>query len=450
MSYYLYNALLLLLLPPVWLYTLWRRYRQGRSAASLRGQWGCVPQEVTNKLAQRGSNAPCVWIHAVSVGETMVARPVARALRAALPQCRIALSVTTDTGFETAQAAERAGEVDAVFYYPLDFAWTVRRALRAVQPDVFLTLETELWPNFLHLARRRGARTFLVNGRVSDNLLKTAPRLGLVWRWMMNNFDAILMRSHFDAERILQLHAPASRVIVSGDVKLDNLAAPEMSAGERQEWRAKLGIDETALVWVAGSTHPGEETLVLSAYASLRQEFPSLRLILAPRHIERAAEVAEIVQASGCAVQRRTATQNSKLETRNSKLEIILLDTVGELAAVYAAADVAFVGGSLIERGGHNLLEPVLRGVPVVFGPHVANFREAAALAQAAQVGQMVANEEEFVTALRHWLASPSERGAVPERARLALSEHQGATARVAHIVAESLRRATTHPAAVA
>ena len=433
MTYYLYNTLLLLLLPPVWLYTLWRRYRQGRSAASLRGQWGHVPATVTSKLKQTNRSGPCLWIHAVSVGETMVARPIARALRAAMPESRIALSVTTDTGFATAQAAEAAGEVDTVFYYPLDFAWTMRRALRAVQPDAFLTIETELWPNALYLARKRGARTFLINGRVSDNLLKTAPRLGWIWRWMMNNFDGLLMRSPFDAERILQLNAPSPRVIVSGDVKLDNLAAPPTGESEWRDWRVRLGVEDAALLWVAGSTHPGEETIVLSAYARLQQEFPALRLLLAPRHIERADEVAELIGAAGFTMQRRTSASLLPVPA------VLLLDTVGELAAVYSAADVAFVGGSLIERGGHNLLEPVLRGVPVVFGPHVANFREAAALAQSAQVGQMVANEEELIAALRRWLSSASERGAVESRARTALAEHQGAAARVAQIVAESL-----------
>jgi 3-deoxy-D-manno-octulosonic-acid transferase len=175
----------------------------------------------------------------------------------------------------------------------------------------------------------------------------------------------------------------------------------------------------------------------MSAYARLREEFPSLRLVLAPRHIERADEVAQIIGATGFPVQRRTAA------TAMPAQAVLLLDTVGELAAIYAAADVAFVGGSLIERGGHNLLEPVLRGVPVVFGSHVANFREAAALAQAAQVGQMVMNEDELIAALRHWLASAAERNAVAARARTALAEHQGAAARVAQIVAESLAQLT-------
>jgi 3-deoxy-D-manno-octulosonic-acid transferase len=221
------------LLPALGAYTLWRRYRQGKSAASVAGLWGHVPPEVEAALgsSQNGTSdseastreTPRIWIHAVSVGETMAARPVARALRDAIPDCRIALSCTTDTGHETAQAALRSGEVDATFFFPLDVPLAVKRTLRAVRPHAFLLMETELWPNVLHLARRQGARTFLVNGRVSDNLLDRAPKLGRLWRWMMANLDGLLMRSQFDARRMLQLGALKSRVVVTGDVKLDAL-----------------------------------------------------------------------------------------------------------------------------------------------------------------------------------------------------------------------------------
>jgi len=444
-TYRLFNALLLPVCPAVALYTLWRRYVQGRSAASLRGQWGGVPDDVVQAL--HGSDpSPRLWVHAVSVGETMAARPVLRALRSALPGCRIGLSVTTDTGFETAQGALKAGEADAVFYFPIDIPWAARRALRAVRPDVFLTMETELWPNFLHLARRQGAHTFLVNGRVSDNLLKTWPRVGWIWSWMMANLDGALMRSQFDADRLRQLgtelRAGPERIEVMGDVKLDTPPAQAddpVRQATRRQWREQLGIAPEALLWVAGSTHPGEETLMLQVYDRLRHELTGLRLVLAPRHIERATEVAQLVESAGFAAARRSQSlsQGGQIASGDA---VILLDTVGELAQVYAAADLAFVGGSLIERGGHNLLEPVLHGVPVIFGPHVANFREAAALAQAGRVGQMVHDEAELDAAVRSWLTNEAERGAVVERARAALSPHSGAAARVAHLVAEVLR----------
>ena len=428
-----YNTLLLPLAPAATLYTLYRRHVQGRSAASLRGQQGYVPRAVINALQKTPQRSgPCIWLHAVSVGETMAARPVARALRDALPGCRIGISVTTDTGRQTAQAAVKAGEADAVFYFPLDLPTRVRRALNAVKPDIFITMETELWPNFLYLAHQRGVRTFLVNGRVSDNLLKTAPRLGWVWRWMMGNLDAALMRSDFDAARLRELPAAPSRVEVTGDVKLDSLPATATDGVERAHWRNQLGIAPDALLWVAGSTHPGEEEIILRVYRWLRERLPQLRLLLAPRHIDRVEEVLQVARGQKLRPVRRT-----QFKAEASPDAVIVLDTVGELAQIYAAADVAFVGGSLIERGGHNLLEPVLRGVPVVYGPHIMNFREAAALAQAAGVGIMAQNEAALLTAIEHWLTDKTERAAIVEKARLALAPHHGAAARAAAVVAE-------------
>lgn len=455
--YRLYNLPLLLLLPPLAGYTLWRRYVRKKSAASLRGQWGHVPRDAVRAMhaatprdtpqanrhwpfVLRHSEAPRIWIHAVSVGETMAARPLARALREAIPNCRIGISVTTDTGYETAQAARKSGEADAVWYFPLDAPLAIRRALRAIRPHAFLTIETELWPNFLHLARRQGACTFLVNGRVSDNLLRVAPRLGLLWRWMMGNLDGFLMRSAFDAERITQLDAPAARVFAVGDVKLD--AAP--SAGEqniaeaRTQWRRTLDVGDDVPLWVAGSTHPGEEEIVLQTYVRLRAQLPALRLVLAPRHIERAGDVVALCRAANLPVVRRTQGTN-EVAGAPAADAVVVLDTVGELAQIWAAGDVAFVGGSLIERGGHNLLEPVLHGVPVAFGPHIANFRESARLVESARVGRMVHTPNELHDGLHAWLFDDAERHAIAARAREGLQEHRGAARRVAEIVAAAL-----------
>jgi 3-deoxy-D-manno-octulosonic-acid transferase len=322
-------VLILPLLPALGVYTLWRRYRQGKSAASVAGMWGHVPPEVEAALSDTADSqastqkAPRIWIHAVSVGETMAARPVARALRAAMPDCRIALSSTTDTGHETAQAALSAGDVDATFFFPLDVPLAVKRTLRVVRPDAFLLLETELWPNVLHLARQQGARTFLVNGRVSDNLLKRAPQMRRLWRWMMTNLDGLLMRSQFDAQRMVQLGAPRSRVEVTGDVKLDALPDVEQNEQARAEWRQTLHIAPDATLWVAGSTHPGEEEMIFFTYAELRRDMPNLRLVLAPRHIERVHEIEQMAQRHGLTVAQRTQIVGS------APKDVVLLDTVG-------------------------------------------------------------------------------------------------------------------------
>jgi 3-deoxy-D-manno-octulosonic-acid transferase len=245
------------------------------------------------------------------------------------------------------------------------------------------------------------------------------------------------------------LGAPRRAFEVTGDVKLDALPDVEQNAQARAEWRQTLHIAPDAAVWVAGSTHPGEEEMVFSAYASLRRVTPDLRLVLAPRHIERIDEIEQLAQQHALTVARRTQID------ADSPDDVILLDTVGELSTLYAAADVAFVGGSLIQRGGHNVLEPVLRGVPVVFGPHVANFRGAAAFAQESGAGRMVnATSEnnaakgdaaenaksELASAVRDWLRDESARRSATENARLLLREHCGAAQRVAERVARSLQ----------
>ena len=435
-AYRIYNLALAPLLPAAWAYTQYRRYGLKKSPASVRGLWGHVPAEVGAALSTR--KGPRVWIHAVSVGETLAARPVARALRAAMPDANIALSCITDTGFETAQAAIKAGEADAVFYFPLDVPLAVNRTLNVVRPDALLLMETELWPNVLHLAKQSGARTFLVNGRVSDNLLQRAPKMGRLWRWMLGNLDALLMRSRFDAERMKQIGASRAQVHVIGDVKLDALPDDEQNRNERARWKRVLALRDDEALLVAGSTHPGEEEQILEGFENIRREIPGARLLIAPRHIERADEVENVIRAAGFAAVRRTHLDENAAE-KISADTVFLLDTVGELSTLYAAAEVAFVGGSLVERGGHNVLEPLLRGAPVLFGPNVANFREAARFAETSGGGKMAKNADELASAPLLWLRNQEKRNVDVSAAREQLREHCGAARRVAEFVAREL-----------
>ena len=438
-TFLLWNTLLWPFVPALGLYTLYRRYGQKKSAASLRGQWGLVPRDVVEALGATTTTcddeiAPRIWMHAVSVGETLASRPVARALKTTIPTCKIALSVTTDTGYEAAQTLLKSGEVDGVLYFPLDIPFAVNRVLDALQPQIFLTMETELWPNVLHLAKCRGVRTFLVNGRVSDNLQKRAPQLGALWRWMMSNIDGFLMRSETDAARIERLGAPSEKIHATGDVKLDAMTNVKNVAEIRARWREKLRIPDDALLFVAGSTHEGEDEIVLRAWQSLRHEFPTLQVLVASRHIERVADVLRI-----CERLQIEAVRRSEIGEQNKHYDVIILDSVGELSQIYAAADVAFVGGSLIMRGGHNLLEPVLCGVPVAFGPHIANFRAHAQLIKDADVGQLVSDGNELTETLRVWLRNQKWRNEVTLRADETLQSHRGASNRVAQIIAQTL-----------
>lgn len=451
---FLARALVTPLAPALWLYTLYRRYALRKSAASVRGMWGHA-SPATRRVLNRKPRQPIIWVHAVSVGEVMAARVVARALRQVLAEREVDallfLSLTTDTGMEAARAALQSGEVDAVGFYPIDAPTAVRRALNQVRPHVFVSLETELWPLFLAECRARGVRTVLANGRVSDRLLRDGARLRRLFAPMLQGFDALLMRSPFDATRMRELAGAGAKIVAAGDVKLDAVQAGRSGIRESQRWRQVLGVAPGQLLWAAGSTHPGEEEAVARVYKSLRAEFPSLRLLLAPRHIERAGEVVALLRAAGLPAILRS--QLGALEVAASTCDgsgaaaqdaVIVLDSVGELSQIYAACEVSFVGGSLVERGGHNILEPVLRGVPVAFGPHVANFRVAAILAEQGGLGRMVAGEDELRFTLSAWLSERDGSGrqaALEEfarRAEQALAPHRGASQRVAQAIVQA------------
>lgn len=441
------RALITPLSPALWAYTLYRRHIGRKSRASTRGMWGHVPAATRRSLRSdsRQPRQPVIWMHAVSVGEVMAARVVARALQQVLAErkmgARVFLSLTTDTGMEAARAALASGEVNAIGFYPIDAPAAVRRALNQIRPDVFVTLETELWPLFLAECRARGVRTLLANGRVSDRLQRDGQRLLWLFAPMLAGFDALLMRSEFDAARIRELAGPGARVLVAGDVKLD---AAEAGGGDERalHWKQVLGIAPEQALWVAGSTHPGEEEIVARVFKSLRGEFPRLSLLLAPRHIERAGDVMALLREAGLPAILRS--QISAASTCGEEDAVIVLDSVGELAQIYHASEVAFVGGSLIERGGHNMLEPVLHGAPVAFGPHVANFRVTAALAQESDLGRMVHGEDELRAVLSNWLRKgagdkrEASRAHFAQRVQEALGPHRGASRRVAEAIAQA------------
>ena len=424
-----FNALLAPLVPGLGIYTLYRRFVQHKSAQSLSSQWGHVSPAM--RAFGRTQNQK-IWIHAVSVGETMAAKPIIVALKREVPGVKIALSNTTEAGRELAQTLQKNGEIDLAFGFPLDLPLAIVPVLNAIRPSAIGFVETELWPNLLHIARSRGISTFLLNGRVSDNLLKTAPKLGPLWNWMSGNVSQFLMRNEEDAARLIQLNVVRKKIEVVGDVKLE--APPVSSRVLRSQWRKRLELSNEQLI-VAGSTHEGEEALLLRAFASLREQTPELRLAIAPRHLNRTELVATQIEAANFRVARRS--QNQRCEDGS----VYLLDSVGELADFYAAGDFAFVGGTLIPRGGHNLLEPVVRGVPVVFGPSVDNFRAQAALLLDANLGFRAEDEEALRAKLGELLSSPPVDFAA--RVENVLAPHRGAAGRMAKIMAESVGNAT-------
>jgi len=374
------------------------------------------------------------WIHAVSVGEVMAAVPLVRALRARWPEVEIVLSTVTATGNRVARA--RLPDVTLAFAFPLDLAGAPGRAVRRLRPRCFIALETEIWPNLLRALARSGVPAVLANGRISDRSYGRYRRVRWLFRRVLDHVALFAMQSEEDARRIVSLGARPERVVVTGNLKME--AAPGEDGAEAR-WRRALDLGE-ARVWVAGSTHRGEEGPVLDAFLALREVARGLQLVLAPRHPERVEEVEGLVRGRGLDVARR-----SRLVPGRAR-DVLLLDSVGELGGIYGVADVVFVGGSLVPRGGHNVIEPALHAKPVVFGPHMGNFREAAALLLRAEGGTQVQDGAELASVLRALFTDATAREARGAAARRAVQGHQGACARTIAALDTFLERRAGNP----
>lgn len=377
---------------------------------------------------------PRLWVHAVSVGEAMAAIPLVRALKRRWPETEIVVSTVTGTGARVAR--DRLPEASALITFPLDFSSAVRRAVARISPRGFIALETELWPNLLRTLARRGIPAVVVNGRISDRSYRRYRLVRRLFRRSLREVAGFGMQSEEDARRIIALGASPERVVVTGNLKME---APGAGEGTERLWRRLLHLTDTEPVWIAGSTHRGEEEQVLEAYTRLRREVGRLSLILAPRHPERVGEIEELLTRHGLRGVRRTRLSGD----RAAELEapVILLDTVGELASLYAVADVIFIGGSLVPAGGHNMIEPASMGKPVVFGPHVENFREVAALLLEAGGAIQIRGRDELTEAVRRLLLAPEERQRRGAAAQEAVRAQQGAAARTLELLERAFGR---------
>lgn len=417
-----YDAALALALPLVLpYYGVIRRRRLG----DLLQRFGRYPPAVQAFLA--APDRP-VWVHAVSVGETLAALPLMAALRARGPRRRWVMSTTTPTGQRLARARLPADH--AVCYAPWDLTPCVRRALTAIRPRLFLALETELWPNLFLRLGASGVPIAVVNGRMSA---RSFARYARVRRWLAPALAQVQvwgMQTPTDADRVRALGVPPDRVQVLGNLKAD-IAPPAMTVAQVTALRTTFGLGDAPL-WVAGSTHLGEEPVILNAWQQVRVDHPSLRLLIAPRHPERTPEVERLVLRAGATPRRRSALGADPSTGPN---DVIILDTLGELPSVYALADIVFVGGSLSPIGGHNVLEPAQWAKPVMTGPHTGNFQALVELLQAAGGLAVVDHQEGLAAQLRQWLAQPSRRQQAGEAARAAVAAQAGATARTVELL---------------
>ncbi|MFL6314365.1 MAG: 3-deoxy-D-manno-octulosonic acid transferase [Terriglobales bacterium] len=415
---YVFYSLLLacaaLLSLPWWVIQM---LRLGKYRSGLAERLGFVPARLND--AQPGS----IWLHAVSVGEVLAVSQLINELQRQYPDRQIFVSTTTATG--QALARQRFGE-NRVFFMPLDFGFSVRRYLNALKPQLIVIAETEFWPNLLHLARKRGTSLAIVNARISDRSFPRYRRFKWFFGRVLSEVDLFLAQTTEDAQRLREIGAPTERVRVSGNLKFD--IRPNAQPALVNSLRTAVGKDSPVLV--CGSTAEGEEEPVLTAFQAVQQTFPQAVMILAPRHPERFEKVASLISAEGFALQRRTQWRPQQ-QIRSG---IFLLDSVGELACVYELADIAFVGGSLVPTGGHNILEPAQYGAAILVGPHTFNFREIVSLFEQGSAEQggavkIVTTEtlgSEFLRLLRH----PEERQRMGRTAKDLFVKHSGATRR--------------------
>ena len=426
MIYLLYSLLLaiaMLVSAPYWFVQMLRhgKYRKG-----LRERLGKAPARLFSdptKLTR------VIWIHAVSVGEVFAVSGLAEELRTRLPEFRVVISTTTDTG--QALARKKFGE-ENVFYFPMDFAFAIRPYLRQLRPELIVPAETEFWPNFLRLARKSGASVAVVNARISDRSLKNYRRFrGLLTR-VLENVQLFLAQTEEDANRLRSIGARTERIQVAGNLKFDAPipAIPPIV----EQLRASLRRENAGPVFVCGSTVQGEEPLLLKTFESVLVAHPRAAMILAPRHPERLADVIRLLESMSIRFRRRSEWNGQTLAA-----SVLLVDTMGELAALYALADVAFVGGSLVPRGGHNIIEPAQHGVAIVVGTFTENFRDIVGLFQRREAVRVV-GPSELPLVFMELVDNSQERIALGRRAAETVQSQTGATARTAEVLQRLLR----------
>jgi 3-deoxy-D-manno-octulosonic-acid transferase len=422
--YFLYSLLLAcaaVLSLPWWLLQMLRlgKYRPG-----FKERLRLVPARL--KAVKPGP----IWVHAVSVGEVLAVSGLIAELKKTQPDTQVFVSTTTATG--QILARERFGEAQC-FFMPVDFGFAVRAYLNVLKPRLLILAETEFWPNLLHLARKRGTGIAIVNARISDRSYPRYRRFRWFFRRVLKNVDLFLAQTAADAERLRAIGAPTERVQVSGNLKFDiRLSAPAQIA---QDLRSAIPQDSAVIV--CGSTAEGEEGPLLEAFKQVQWQFPSAVMILAPRHPERFDKVANLIASLDIAFVRRSSWAAACPITGG----IFLLDSVGELASVYVLADIAFVGGSLVPVGGHNILEPAQYGAAIVVGPHTFNFREIVSIFQSGGA-ICVTDAEQFSAALLELLGNPEQRNHLGLRAKELFAQHAGATQRTIQALRPLLGRA--------
>lgn len=375
-----------------------------------------------------------IWLHAVSVGETLAAITLIQALQKRFPNLSMTVTSTTPTG--SAQVKRLCGDKVFHVYFPYDLPFAVIGFLKRIKPILWVNMETELWPNALFYAHQQKLPIIIANGRLSERSERQYARLGSFMKWMLSCITMVAAQSKIDGQRFLALGLDPKRLNVTGNVKFDVPLKPGVEV-DSQNLRKLWG--STRLVWIAASTHHPEEEVVLKVFKALREMFPDLLLIIVPRHLERFDKVADLIDHQGYRFARR-----SKQDKVSPETDILLVDTLGELPLFYSAADIAFVGGSLANIGGHNTLEPALVSVPMVVGPHVHNFTDITKALSDAGALKQVKDAEELKDVLLYWLRTPEARCKAGKQGQQVVLDNRGAVEKTVKLI-EDLNFSTKH-----
>ncbi|MFB3895353.1 MAG: 3-deoxy-D-manno-octulosonic acid transferase, partial [bacterium] len=393
-----------------------------RTGVDIRYWFGYLPPE----LKEKSTHKKTVWIHAVSVGEVNSVRPLIKAIKTSYPDWTIVLSTITGAGQQFARKTVK--EADFIIFFPSDLPWSLHRFYRYINPQLLLIVETELWPNLISMAASRSIPVALVNGSISGQSASRYRKIRWLFQPILNLVTLFLMQSAAESDRIISFGAPPNKVINTGNIKFD-VTIPVLNDAEKQQYVSLFGFNTTQPILLVGSTHPGEETIILRVYTELLKQIPDLKMILVPRHPHRADEVSKEIESQHFTYLRRSQLDQS--EIRNLQSAIILVDTVGELTKLYSLATIVFVGGSLVPIGGHNILEPAVLGKPVLFGPYMQETIDSTDLLLNAGGGIQVKSEQELIAKIATLLSHPEERQRLGENAKSAVIANQGATHRI-------------------
>jgi 3-deoxy-D-manno-octulosonic-acid transferase len=414
MGYFFYNILSIIAFPVLLVVlALKKKYRAG-----ICQKMGFIPKSVSDQL--RGVQP--IWVHAVSVGEVIASIPIIKKIKELYPQKKIVLSTITSTGNNTAR--QKIPEIDFLIYFPYDFFFIVKKVLGIINPCIFIHTETEIWPNFLFFLHRREIPSVIVNGRISSKSCRRYKLFGWFFKKVFNKVSVFGMQSLVDYQRAIEIGADPQKVLITGNMKFDQ-KTPDVKNTLKEKLLNELNLGLEDKIFIAGSTHTGEEDIILDVFQQLIKEYSNLILILAPRHPERFSEVEKLVKKKYLTVNRKSQIKKYQ---HSSRSQVILLDTIGELAQFYSIGEIIFVGGSLVNIGGHNLLEPLVYKKPVIFGPYTQNVSEFVNVLIESGAGILVSTKDELLLQSQRLLSDKENAQLCGERGFQVIKVNQGAT----------------------